>query len=456
MPGPPGRGARPRDRGAGRRGSGLGRGEGADGHGREGGGVVRVDEADAVPARGVEQAAGRGVVGERALALAEVLREEGAQRRGRDVVLGGVRTAGERHEEERGHALAARTVAGLEVGERQDARAEARVEPEPRDRVAVGLAAGVVRGVLDLAHDDERVERAPVVERGGDETAAHAAAPASGGDREVEHEEDARVGEPLADDAGDDAVLLDDAEAAQPPARVGVEQLLLVDELGGRERRHEDVAVQRAQQRGVGERDDGGGGHVDHRRARRRSARARPRRPGPAAPVYYRDEVTTAVCPGSFDPITLGHLDIVRRARALFDEVVVGVARNASKSALLSVDERVDLARSAVRDAGLDGVRVEVVPGLLVDFCRDVGATAVVKGLRGGADFDAELPMALMNRHLAGVETVFVAGDAALLHVASSLVKDIARYGGPVDDLVPPGVGDAVRAALARTQGTGR
>jgi len=172
--------------------------------------------------------------------------------------------------------------------------------------------------------------------------------------------------------------------------------------------------------------------------------------------VYYRDEVTTAVCPGSFDPITLGHLDIVRRARALFDEVVVGVARNASKSALLSVDERVAIARGAVADAGLDGVRVEVVPGLLVDFCREVGAAAVVKGLRGGADFDAELPMALMNRHLAGVETVFVAGDAALLHVASSLVKDIARHGGPVDDLVPPGAGDAVRAALARQQGSSR
>lgn len=164
----------------------------------------------------------------------------------------------------------------------------------------------------------------------------------------------------------------------------------------------------------------------------------------------YRDEVTAAVCPGSFDPITLGHLDIVRRARGLFDEVVVGVARNASKSALLGTDERVALARAAIEQAGLDGVRVEVVPGLLVDFCREIGAGAVVKGLRGGADFDAELPMALMNRHLAEVETVFVAGDSSLMHVASSLVKDIARHGGPVDDLVPPGVGDAVRQALAR------
>jgi pantetheine-phosphate adenylyltransferase len=161
--------------------------------------------------------------------------------------------------------------------------------------------------------------------------------------------------------------------------------------------------------------------------------------------------VSTAVCPGSFDPITLGHLDIVRRARRMFDVVVVGVARNAAKSALLEPQERVELARAALADdSETADVRVELVPGLLVDFCRDVGAVAVVKGLRGGADFDAEQPMALMNRHLTGVETVFVPGDQRYAHVASSLVKDVARYGGPIDDLVPPGVGDAVRAALAR------
>lgn len=156
--------------------------------------------------------------------------------------------------------------------------------------------------------------------------------------------------------------------------------------------------------------------------------------------------MTTAVCPGSFDPITLGHLDVVRRARALFDEVVVGVAVNSAKSALLSQDARVELVRAAV--AHLDGVRVEPVPGLLSAFCRDVGAAAVVKGLRGGADVDHEVPMALMNRHLSGVETVFVLGDPALAHVASSLVKDVARHGGPVADLVPAGVEEAVREAL--------
>jgi pantetheine-phosphate adenylyltransferase len=156
--------------------------------------------------------------------------------------------------------------------------------------------------------------------------------------------------------------------------------------------------------------------------------------------------VTTAVCPGSFDPITLGHLDVVRRARALFDEVVVGVARNSSKTPLLSLEQRVALARAAV--AGTEGIRVEPVHGLLSEFCRQTGAVAVVKGLRGGADVDHEVPMALMNRHLTGVETVFVLGDPRLAHVASSLVKDVARHGGPVGDLVPAGVETAVRDAL--------
>ncbi len=156
--------------------------------------------------------------------------------------------------------------------------------------------------------------------------------------------------------------------------------------------------------------------------------------------------MTTAVCPGSFDPITLGHLDVVRRARAMFDEVVVGVARNSSKTPLLALERRVELVRAAV--AGLDGIRVEPVPGLLSEFCREVGAVAVVKGLRGGADVDHEVPMALMNRHLSGVETVFVLGDPELAHVASSLVKDVARHGGAVADLVPAGVEPAVREAL--------
>lgn len=163
----------------------------------------------------------------------------------------------------------------------------------------------------------------------------------------------------------------------------------------------------------------------------------------------YRDRVTIAVCPGSFDPFTLGHLDVVRRARRLFDVVVVGVASNTSKKALLTPPQRVEVARAALAaDPGTADVRVELVPGLLVDFCREVGAAAVVKGLRGGADYDHEVPMALMNRHLTGLETVFVTGDPAYAHVASSLVKDIARFGGDVADLVPAASAEAVAATL--------
>lgn len=154
----------------------------------------------------------------------------------------------------------------------------------------------------------------------------------------------------------------------------------------------------------------------------------------------------TAVCPGSFDPITLGHADVVRRARSMFDEVVVAVAHNSSKRALLGPEQRVALAADALAD--VDGVRVVATSGLLVDLVRDVGACAVVKGLRSGADLDAEQAMALMNRHLSGVETVFVLGDPALAHIASSLVKDVTRHGGRIEDMVTPAVAAAVRGAL--------
>ncbi|HLV55719.1 MAG TPA: pantetheine-phosphate adenylyltransferase [Actinotalea caeni] len=160
-----------------------------------------------------------------------------------------------------------------------------------------------------------------------------------------------------------------------------------------------------------------------------------------------------AVCPGSFDPVTLGHLDVVRRARAMFDEVVVAVGVNAGKTPLLDADTRVELFARAVADQ--PGVRVVRMPGLLADLCREVGASAIVKGLRGGADFDAEHPMALMNRHLSGVDTVFVVGDPGLAHIASSMVRDVARHGGRIDDLVPDGVAAAVRDALS-TQGESR
>ena len=153
-----------------------------------------------------------------------------------------------------------------------------------------------------------------------------------------------------------------------------------------------------------------------------------------------------AVCPGSYDPVTLGHLDVIRRATALADEVVVAVAHKAGKHRRRGMHERVDLVARAVAD--LPSVRVEAVDGLLVDFCIRVGATVLIKGLRGGADYDGELPMALMNRELAGIETVFLPADRAVIHIASSLVKDVARHGGRIEDFVPPGPADMVRSRL--------
>lgn len=156
--------------------------------------------------------------------------------------------------------------------------------------------------------------------------------------------------------------------------------------------------------------------------------------------------MTIAVFPGTFDPITLGHIDIAVRARRLFSEVVIGVAHNSSKSPLLDAHQRAQVAAAAV--AHLDGISVQLVDGLLASFCEERGASVIVKGLRGGADYDAELPMALMNRSLTGIETIFIVGDGALSHVASSLVRDVARHGGDISSYVPDGVAPVVVDAL--------
>ena len=156
--------------------------------------------------------------------------------------------------------------------------------------------------------------------------------------------------------------------------------------------------------------------------------------------------MTIAVLPGSFDPVTLGHVDIATRAAGLFDQLIVAVAHNSAKTPLLDVPTRVELASAAL--AHLPNVTVEATNELLVSFCRERGATVIAKGLRGGADYDYERPMALMNRSLTGVETVFITGDPALAHVASSLVRDVARHGGDISAYVPKGVADAVLAAL--------
>ncbi|MFC7491753.1 MULTISPECIES: pantetheine-phosphate adenylyltransferase [unclassified Knoellia] len=158
-------------------------------------------------------------------------------------------------------------------------------------------------------------------------------------------------------------------------------------------------------------------------------------------------QIRRAVCPGSYDPITLGHVDVLLRAAALYDEVVVAVLHNPSKSGTFGIDERIGFIERALPEAVAARVRIEAFAGrLLVDVCRDVGAEVVVKGLRGGTDYAYELPMALMNRHLTGVETVFLPGAPAFEHVSSSLVKEVARFGGDVSGLVPDEVRDALAA----------
>jgi pantetheine-phosphate adenylyltransferase len=156
-----------------------------------------------------------------------------------------------------------------------------------------------------------------------------------------------------------------------------------------------------------------------------------------------------AVCPGSYDPVTNGHIDVISRAASLFDEVVVAVLVNPGKAGLFTLDERVDLLRASL--TGLAGVRVEPVGDrLLVGYARSMGASALVKGLRSGTDFAYELPMALMNRHLSGIETVFLPGNPSFEHVSSSLVKEVASYGGDVRGLVPDPVLPRLLEKLAR------
>jgi pantetheine-phosphate adenylyltransferase len=158
--------------------------------------------------------------------------------------------------------------------------------------------------------------------------------------------------------------------------------------------------------------------------------------------------VRRAVCPGSFDPVTNGHLDIIGRASALFDEVTVAVLVNRSKAGLFTVDERIAMLQDVTADYG--NVKVESFHGLLVDFCRERGITAIVKGLRAVTDFDYELQMAQMNHRLSGVETLFVSTNPIYGYLSSSLVKEVAGHGGDVSGLVPQEVLEAMRRRSAQ------
>jgi pantetheine-phosphate adenylyltransferase len=156
--------------------------------------------------------------------------------------------------------------------------------------------------------------------------------------------------------------------------------------------------------------------------------------------------VRRCVCPGSFDPVTNGHLDVIARAAALFDQVVVGVLVNQTKSGLFDTEERMAMLREVTADVG--NVVVESFHGLLVDFCRTHDIPAIVKGLRVVGDFEYELQMAQMNHRLSGVETLFVATNPDNSFLSSSLVKEVAAYGGDVSGLVPASVADRLRERL--------
>ncbi|MBI1816584.1 MAG: pantetheine-phosphate adenylyltransferase [Deltaproteobacteria bacterium] len=160
-----------------------------------------------------------------------------------------------------------------------------------------------------------------------------------------------------------------------------------------------------------------------------------------------------AVYPGSFDPITNGHLDIVRRALDVFDQVVVAVAYNANKdAALFSPAERVELIRESLADVG-DRIIADSFEGLLVDYCDRVGGTVVIRGLRAVSDFETEFQMALMNRHLnSRIETFFMTASEAYFYTASRLVKEVAALGGDVSALVPPGVHARLQAKIKARQ----
>ena len=157
-----------------------------------------------------------------------------------------------------------------------------------------------------------------------------------------------------------------------------------------------------------------------------------------------------AVCPGSFDPVTNGHVDVIARAAGLYDELVVAVLVNPGKAGLFTVEERMELLRDAV--AATPNVRVDSFQGLLVDYCKAHDVPVIVKGLRAVSDFEYELQMAQMNRELAGVETLFVPTAPQVGHLSSSLVKQIAQFGGDVSSLVPKAVHERL-LAMREAQG---
>ena len=159
--------------------------------------------------------------------------------------------------------------------------------------------------------------------------------------------------------------------------------------------------------------------------------------------------MTIAVCPGSYDPVTAGHLDVIERSARFFDEVHVVVAVNAAKTPMFSEETRVEIIRKALEERNCRNIKVASTTGLITDYCKKVGATVIVKGLRQNGDYEAELGMALVNRKLAGIETLFLPADPILEHISSSIVKDVARHRGDVTGMVPDCVVPMLADALA-------
>lgn len=155
----------------------------------------------------------------------------------------------------------------------------------------------------------------------------------------------------------------------------------------------------------------------------------------------------TALCPGTFDPVTNGHIDIIERASACFDGMVVAVLENPAKEPLFSLEDRVGMLKEAT--SHVDGIEVVSFSGLLVDFARTRGIGAILKGLRGEGDVDFELKMAQMNRHLTAIETFFLPTSPQWSFISSSLIKEVVRFGGDVAGLVPDFVRDRLEEKLA-------
>lgn len=160
--------------------------------------------------------------------------------------------------------------------------------------------------------------------------------------------------------------------------------------------------------------------------------------------------MTIAVCPGSFDPVTSGHMDVISRSAAIFDTVHVVVAENTLKSPLFTPERRVFLIREAVKEYGLQNVSVDKTDGLITEFCTKIDASIIVKGLRQNSDYEAELGMALVNKKLSGIETVFMPAEPGRGYISSSIIKDVARFGGDITGMVPNCVIPAMKEVFGK------